>query len=122
MSDEEEKKSLLPAEQQSSSAAYGSVTQEEGEDEEGRQGDDEETEDQPCWVSRHKILTAVVILTAWTCIGITIFLVLFLKVITLDWSRAGEVQYQPQLCGKTNLENINQEGVVLYRKEKLHEP
>jgi len=79
MSDEEEKKSLLPAEQQSSFCpAYGSVTQQEGEDQEGR-GDDEEGAVQTCWVSRHKILTTVVILTAWTCIGITIFLVLFLK-------------------------------------------
>ena len=80
MSDEEEKKSLLPDEQQSSCAAYGSVTQEEVED----RGDNEEADARPCWVSRHKILTAVVILTAWTCIGITIFLVLFLKVITLN--------------------------------------
>ena len=43
----------------------------------------------------------------------------------IDRSRAGEVQYQPnaqpQFCGKANLENINQEGLVLYRKEKLHD-
>jgi len=79
MSDEEEKKSLLPAQQQSSCAAYGSVPQQECEDQEGGQGDGEEADARPCWVYRHKILTAIVIFTAWTCIGITIFLVLFLK-------------------------------------------
>ena len=81
MANEEEKKSLLAADQQSSLCpTYGSVDQHEGEDQEGRgheelQGDNDEGFAQPCWVSRHKILTAVVILTAWTCIGITIFLV-----------------------------------------------
>ena len=43
----------------------------------------------------------------------------------IDRSRAGEVQYQPnaqpQFCGKANLENINQEELVLYCKEKLHD-
>ena len=90
MSDEEEKKSLLPV-QQESSYAYGSVVaQPEDGDQEGRQGDEErllddseEADAQQCWVSRNKILTAGVIFTAWICIGITIFLVLFLKVITL---------------------------------------
>ena len=89
MSDEEEKKSLLPVQQESS---YGSVVAqlEDGDQEGRRQGDEErlfddseEVNAQQCWVSRHKILTAGVILTAWTCIGITVFLVLFLKVITL---------------------------------------
>ena len=87
MSNEEEKRSLLAAaQQQSGRAAYGSLPQQQQEEdgEEERLLDDhEEAEAQQCWVSRHKILTAVVIFTAWTCIGITIFLVLFLKVITL---------------------------------------
>ena len=90
MSDEEEKKSLLTG-QQESRDAYGSfVAQLEDGDQEGRQGDQErllddseEADAQQCWVSRNKILTAGVIFTAWICIGITIFLVLFLKVITL---------------------------------------
>ena len=98
MSDEEEKKSLLPAQQQSSCAAYGSVPQQECEDQEGGQGDGEEADARPCWVYRHKILTAVVIFTAWTCIGITIFLVLFLKVIR-QWL----------LLPRVGLENINRE-------------
>ena len=93
MSDEEEKKSLLPVQQESS---YGSVVAqlEDGDQEGRRQGDEErllddseEVNAQQCWVSRHKILTAGVILTAWTCIGITVFLVLFLKVITLVKSK-----------------------------------
>ena len=101
MSDEEEKKSLLPVQQESSYGGYGSVVpQPEDGDEEGRrQGDEErllddseEADAQQCWVSRHKILTAGVILTAWTCIGITVFLVLFLKVITLVKSKASEAQ------------------------------
>ena len=92
MSDEEEKKSLLPV-QQESSYAYGSVVAQpedggqEGQrqgDEEGLLDDSEEADAQQCWVSRHKILTASVIFTAWICIGITIFLVLFLKVIKQD--------------------------------------
>ena len=88
MSDKEEKKSLLPV-QQESSYAYGSVVahQEDGGQEGQRQGDEEgllddseEADAQQCWVSRHKILTAFVILVAWICIGFTVFLVLFLKV------------------------------------------
>ena len=98
MSDEEEKKSLLPVQQESS---YGSVVahQEDGDQEGQRQGDEEgllddseEADAQQCWVSRHKILTVCVIFTAWICIGVTVFLVLFLKVITLVKSNACEAQ------------------------------
>ena len=89
MMSEEETKSLLSSEQE---GGYGSaVTQQQHdqqqgqqEDEEGLLSDSEEANAQQCWVSKHKILTAFVILVAWICIGFTVFLVLFLKVSILE--------------------------------------
>ena len=87
MMSEEETKSLLSSEQQ---GGYGSAVaqhdQQQGqqEDEEVLQSDSEEAYAQQCWVSKHKILTAFVILVAWICIGFTVFLVLFLKVSILE--------------------------------------
>ena len=94
MMSEEETKSLLSSEQQ---GGYGSAVaqqqqqqqqqdQQQGqqEDEEVLQSDSEEAYAQQCWVSKHKILTAFVILVAWICIGFTVFLVLFLKVNILE--------------------------------------
>ena len=91
MMSEEETKSLLSSEQQ---VGYGSAVaqqqqqqdQQQGqqEDEEGLLSDSEEADTQQCWVSKHKILTAFVILVAWICIGFTVFLVLFLKVSILE--------------------------------------
>ena len=87
MMSEEETKSLLSSEQQ---GGYGSAVaqqdQQQGqqEDEEVLQSDSEEANAQQCWVSKHKILTAFVILVAWICIGFTVFLVLFLKVSILE--------------------------------------
>ena len=87
MMSEEETRSLLSSEQQ---GGYGSAVaqhdQQQGqqEDEEGLLSDSEEADTQQCWVSKHKILTAFVILIAWICIGFTVFLVLFLKVNILE--------------------------------------
>ena len=90
MMSEEETKSLLSSEQQ---GGYGSAVaqqqqqdQQQGqqEDEEGLLSDSEEANAQQCWVSKHKILTAFVILVAWICIGFTVFLVLFLNVSILE--------------------------------------
>ena len=68
--------------------------------------------------------SAVVVFTAWTCIGITIFLVSSPKVITLGKSKASEVQnqskVQPQLCRKADLANINQGALKLALKLGLH--
>ena len=67
MFNEEEEKSLLPAQQQSNW-----VTQQEDEDQEGQEGEEEGLlgdNEQLCWISRHKILTAVVVFTALTCIA-----------------------------------------------------
>ena len=83
---EEETKSLLSSEQQ---VGYGSaVAQQQQDQQQGQQegllSDSEEADTQQCWVSKHKILTAFVILVAWICIGFTVFLVLFLKVSILE--------------------------------------
>ena len=95
MMSEEETKSLLSSEQQGGyRSAVAQHDQQQGqqqdqqqgqqEDEEGLLSDSEEADTQQCWVSKHKILTAFVILVAWICIGFTVFLVLFLKVSILE--------------------------------------